>query len=290
MKDLDSITLLSALIAVLSAIAAASGLFWKKGGSPFEFGTLHGRAVRISGRGLYRHDTVFFAAGFKGQDAVILFLAVPFLVASTVLFRRGSLIGHLLLAGMLGYFLYVYASMALGAAYNRLFLVYIILFALSLFGFICILSSVDLKAAVLHSSEGIPIRALAIFMFAAGLVTLAVWGAPLVSALVKGSPPEKMDSYTTMVTYALDLAVITPSAFICGVLVLRGAPFGYVMAFPLLAIAVLLAPQIILSALFQRSAGVAFSTGEYIGPMAGFAVLGAGAAWLLALVIRALEV
>jgi hypothetical protein len=52
-----------------------------------------------------------------------------------------------------------------------------------------------------------------------------------------------MDSYTTMVTYALDLAIITPAALLCAVLVLRGNPMGYVIAVPLLALLVLLAPQ-----------------------------------------------
>jgi len=41
-----------------------------------------------------------------------------------ILYQRGSMGGQLLLTGTLGYFLYLYASMALGAAYNRLFVVY----------------------------------------------------------------------------------------------------------------------------------------------------------------------
>jgi hypothetical protein len=45
-----------------------------------------------------------------------------------VLYRRGSLRGRLLLIGILTYFLYVYASIAFGAAYNALFLVYVGLF------------------------------------------------------------------------------------------------------------------------------------------------------------------
>jgi hypothetical protein len=54
-----------------------------------------------------------------------------------------------------------------------------------------------------------------------------------------------MDSYTTMVTYALDLAIITPATIICAFLIMRSDPLGYVIASPLLTLVVLLVPQII---------------------------------------------
>lgn len=217
---------------------------------------------------------------------MVLFLGVPLLLASIFLYRRGSTSGQLLLTGTLGYFLYVYASMALGAAYNRLFVVYVVLFSASLFAFVRLFASVDLEALAAQIPGGLPRLGLAIFMIVAGLVTLVVWGGPLVGALIEGGPPERMDSYTTMVTYALDLAIITPSTILCAILVLRGDPLGYLMAVPLLTLVVLLAPQIILSTVFQRSAGVPFSTGEMVGPVAGFVILGIAAAWLLASVLR----
>lgn len=127
------------------------------------------------------------------------------------------------------------------------------------------------------------------FMIAAGLVTLFVWGEPLVSTLLKGGSPERMDGYTTMVTYALDLALITPATFLCAFMVLRGNPIGYVIASPLLNLIVLLTPQIILSTFFQFRAGVPFTTGEMVGPVSGFVVLGFLAAWLLAAIWRSLS-
>ena len=289
MKASGVINILSSFVAVMAVIAAAIGLFWRDGGGSFSFSTLRGQAAQIYGQGAYRYDTVFFGAGFKGQDAVVLFLAVPLLIIAVVLTQRGSVSGHLLLTGMLGYFLYIYASMALGAAYNRLFLMYIIIFSASLFAFVQAFSSIDLGLIASRIPSELPVRGLAIFMFAAGSVTLFVWGAPLVTALIRGGPPERMDSYTTMVTYALDLAVITPATFLCATMVLRGNPIGYAIAVPLLTLIILLAPQIILSTVFQRSAGVPFSTGEMVGPVAGFVILGLVASWLLAAVLRGIR-
>ena len=288
MKTTSMVTTLASVVTLLTIAAAATGLFWKNNGSSYAFTTLRGQMTQIYGQGLYQYDTLFFGAGFKGQDAVALFLGVPLLIFSIILYQRGSLSGHLLLIGALGYILYLYASMALGASYNKLFLLYIVIFSVSFFAFILAFSSVNLEKIASKIAAGLPGRSLAIFMFAAGSVTLVVWGAPLASALLQDSPPDRMDSYTTMVTYALDLAFITPATFICAVLVLNENPLGYVIAAPLLTLVVLLAPQIILSTIFQRAAGVPFTAGEIAGPVSGFVILGLIATWLLIAILKGL--
>jgi hypothetical protein len=289
MKISITVIVLSILIAILAVIAAATGLFYRGEGESFSFNTLRGQRAEILGHGLYRYDSVFFGAGFKGQDAVVLFLGAPVLILAVLLYWRGSLSGHLLLLGVLGYFLYVYASMALGAAYNRFFLLYVAIFSASLFAFIQTFSSVDWSSIASQIPTGMPRRGLAIFMFTAGFVTLIVWGAPLVTSLIRGTAPDKMDSYTTMVTYALDLAIITPATILSAVLIFRNDPLGYVIATPLLTLIVLLAPQIVLSTVFQKANGVPLTTGEMIGPVAGFVVLGFIAAWLLVDLLRGVK-
>ena len=125
---------LSWVIALLAVVAAGVGLFWQGGDGPFFFSTHRGQTVEISGRGLYRHDPTFAGAGARGTDAVTLVLGVPLLLATTQLYRHGSLRSGLLLMVALSWVLYVYASTALGTvAYNDLFLVYVVLFSASLF-------------------------------------------------------------------------------------------------------------------------------------------------------------
>ncbi len=277
---------LSVLVVLLAVAAAGLGLFLRSPGETFTFTTLRDQAVQIYNQGLYRYDTLFIGAGYKGQDMIVLFLGVPLLILSILLYGRGSLLGGLLLVGTLGYFLYVYASMVLGAAYNRIFLLYIALFSASLFAFILAFASFEKGIFPAGLAGSLPQRGLGIFLLVSGLVTLFVWGAPLITSLINGGPPDRLDSYTTMVTYALDLAIITPSTFISGFLILRGEPLGYLIALPLLVIIILLAPQIILSTIFQRWAGVPFTTAEMIGPVAGFVVLGLIAIWLLTSLLR----
>jgi len=131
-----SVIRLSIVIAVLASLASATGLLWQGHGSSYPFETVRGEQVMVRGRGLYRYDSVSFAAQGVAQDAVTLIVAVPLLVAATIMAVRGRLAGHLLLSGVLGYFLYTYASYLFGVAYNQLFLLYAALVALSLFAFI----------------------------------------------------------------------------------------------------------------------------------------------------------
>ena len=69
-------------------------------------------------------------------------------------------------------------------------------------------------------------------MFACGLVTLVVWLIPILGSLIEGRAPDLLESYSTMVTDVLDLAIITPATFISGALILHRDSLGYRMLFP----------------------------------------------------------
>lgn len=159
---------------------------------------------------------------------------------------------------------------------------YVALFSASLFAFANLLVSIDLDPVAAH----LPRRGPAVFLVASGVVTIAVWMAPLVGALVEGRPPARLDASTTMVTDALDLAVLTPSMFLLAALVLRRDPLGYRIAFALLGIIVLLAPGIAASTVVQRQAGVVFTQAELLGPVGGFTVLGLAATLVAASILR----
>ncbi|MHB0936840.1 MAG: hypothetical protein ACYC6A_10655 [Armatimonadota bacterium] len=288
MSKSPAVAWLSIFIAVLSAIAAGAGLLWPREGSPITVQTPRGDMVTLSGQGLYHFDSLFFAATYTAQDTVMLALGIPLLLIFLLLYLRGSLKGGLLLMGMLGFFLYVYASMSLGASYNPLFLVYVALFSASFFALIAILSSLDLRALPEAVLERLPRRGPAIYLFAAGALTLLVWLSPLVGAMLAHETPSLLGHYTTKVTDALDLAIITPSTFIAGVLILRRNWLGYRIAFPLLGIITMLLPVMTLSTIYQLQSGITFTPGEIIGPISGFSVLGLLAIWVMAAILRGL--
>lgn len=273
MKTSPTLIWLSSLILVLALVAAAAGLFWQDVGTPFTFTTLHGQQVQIYGQGLYRYDTPITAIGFKMADTVTLVLAVPLLLLALLLYRRGSLRGGILLAGVLAYFLYNYSSLALGAAYNNLFLLYVAVMALSFFAFIMALVAFDPTALVTHFSSTLPKRGIGIYLIVSGAILLLIWLVlSIIPALLQGQTPPEVASYTTVITFVLDMAIIAPALIVAGALLLRGAPFGYLLSAVLLVFTVVLGTNLTAGGVAQILSGV-ITMGQFIGMSASFTVL-----------------
>ncbi|HEV2072191.1 MAG TPA: hypothetical protein VGR29_01000 [Thermomicrobiales bacterium] len=286
----SAVVWLSGLIIILSLVAASAGLFWQDGEGPTTVTTVHGETVELQGEGVYRYDSILKAGANKGADVVTLVVSIPLLLVATYFFRHGSLRGAWLLTGTLVWFLYLYASLALGTAYNNLFLLYVALFSAALGAFVLAFGSIDLQALPAQVSSRLPRRGLAFFMIGSGVVTLGVWIEAPISALIKRQPPSVIEHSTTLFTHALDLAIIVPAAILAGVLILRRAPLGYLMAFSLLILEVLLAPMIALQTAFQLQAGVTFTTAEIVGPIGGFVVIALIAIWFLVALLRTIGV
>lgn len=257
----------------LALIAAGVGLFWHAGGGRFAFTSVRGQTVELYGSGLYRYDTLFTAGTFRGTDAVTIVIAVPLLVFAVLRYRRGSLRGALLLTGVLAYFLYNAISMAFGAAYNSLFLVYAALFSASLFAFIMAFTSIDREALSVRVSARLPHGGIAAFLIAAGLVLALVWLSEIVVPLVQGQPPALLASYTTMVTHAFDTAVITPSVVLAGVLLRRRVGLGYLLAATVLVLNTLVGCMVVAQTTAQVLMGVTLSTGQFVGIVGAFVLM-----------------
>ncbi|HRJ40302.1 MAG TPA: hypothetical protein PL105_00405 [Caldilineaceae bacterium] len=215
-------------IALLALIAALAGL-WPGEGSPYSLTNFRGEAVTINARGLYYWDTVSAAAQMQANDLVTLLLGVPLLLIALRLTGRGSLRGRLVLAGTLGFVLYTYITMCFGAAYNRLFLVYVALFGLSLYAFVLNLLAVDLARLPAHFSPNLPRRGIVGLLFGVGGFLLLAWLGRIAATWSSAQPPA-LENVTSLFIQAMDLAVIVPLCFVAGWLLLRGAAWGYLLA------------------------------------------------------------
>jgi hypothetical protein len=282
-----SVVLLTAVVAVLSGLSAVVGLLATGAGVPGTVTSVDGEVVELYGRGLYDADSVFKGAGNRGSDLVTLALGVPLLLAALAAYRRGSLRGAFLLAGALSWPLYLYATMAVGAAYNELFLVYVVIFSASLFALVLTLVSIDRADLAARLEPHGPRRRLAALMLGGGIVTAIVWLVPLIGSVLRGEPPELLDHQTTLVTDALDLGVITPATLMAAYLLHRHRVEGYLLAFPLLVLMTFLLPMIVAQTMFQLRADVSFTAGEIVGPIGGFVVLASLAVGLVVAVLRA---
>jgi hypothetical protein len=256
MKSDKAFINMAILIVPLAILAAGCGVFWQGRGEPYPFDTLRGETVMMRGHGLYQYDTVNSASQEIGQDIVTLIIGIPLLITGIILARKGTLRGHLLLTGALGYFLYTYAAMSFLSAFNPLFLVYVALFSLSLFAFILAMTSLDAEQVKLHVSDRFPRRAIAsYFIIVAGFLTLA-WTGLVGPPILTGLPPAGLESAITMVIQALDLGVIVPTSLITAVLLLRKQAWGYALSSVVLLKILTMGTALISMIISQMIAGV----------------------------------
>jgi hypothetical protein len=234
MKPSRILIIITAIIAVLASIAAGAGVFWQGSGAHYAFQSLRAGEIMIQGTGIYKYDSMSAASQATAADAVTLCVGIPLLLLGLVLYAKGSLKGHLLLTGTLGYFLYTYAMIAFMSAYNPLFLVYVALFSLSLFGTAMAISSIPVRELSAHFSSSFPRKSVAGFLLFLGIVIFVMWMGRIVPTLPDASTPAGLDIYSTLVVQVMDLGIIFPLGILSGVLLLQRKPWGYALASVLL--------------------------------------------------------
>ena len=217
-------------IGILALFAILMGLFYETPGEPYAMTSFRGEEVMINGHGLYYYDTVSSAAQMQGNDFIALILGMPLLIVSTIMAFRGSLRGRLLLTGTMGFFLYTYLSMSMLTAYNMLFLVYVVLFTMSLYAFILCMLSFDLQDLPRHFSDKLPRGWISGVLFAIGGFLFLAWFGRVIPELLNPETPAALENTTTRVIQALDLALIVPLVVLSGILLLRRSAWGYLLA------------------------------------------------------------
>jgi hypothetical protein len=280
MPNKTALNWLVPLIALIAVITAGVGLFSQGGPGPRTFTNTYRQTVELYGKGIYQHDSRLAGAGFRGTDAATLVVALPLLLATYALYRRGSRNAAIVLIGVLFYFMYNGASMTFAAMFNPLFLLYTALFSVSLFAVIVALGSFDRQALAKRVLPGFPHRGMAIFLFITGIATFLLWLSELLGPILTGGAPENLGPYTTMFTHSFDSATITPVAVLIGVFLLRRNPMGYLLAAPLMIFCTLIGVVVIGQTISQALDGLIFPPGVYIGMVGSWILMGAFAVGL----------
>ena len=256
MKPNNIVIRLALIIIPLALLAAGAGVFWQGTGEPYPFETLRGETVMIRGHGLYRYDTINSSSQEIGADIVTLVIGIPLLITGILLSRKGTLRGQLLLTGALGYFLYTYASMCFLTAFNPLFLVYVALFSLSLFGFILSMKNLDVDEVTRHVQDGFPRRAIAAYFIIIAVFLTLAWLGLVASPSLTWTPPNGLESAITMVIQAMDLGIIVPTAFFTASLLIKKQAWGYALSSVILLKILTMGAALISMIIVQFLAGV----------------------------------
>jgi hypothetical protein len=193
-------------------------------------------------RGLYTPDPATLPA-FLSQDGITLIVMVPLLGWSVWSAQRGSLPGLLVWTAALFYVAYSYAYYALNPEFNALYPAYIAIVAMSLYGCLYLLLSIDAEAVAARFSPTTPTRLAGGFLMALALGLGLAWLAGIVTHLRAGAMPSRVDQ----VVWPMDLIVAFPAMFWGGLWLWRRQPLGYLLATVLLIKGGLLGMSLVVS-------------------------------------------
>jgi hypothetical protein len=185
-------------------------------------------AVGVLVPSLYR-DVGWVTAAWYGNDLVTLFVAVPLLAWALAAARRGSPRAELLWYSMLGYAVYNYAYYLFGAVINWFFPVYAALFVLPVFVLILGLGSIDARTVAGRFAPTTPVRWIAGYMLFTGIGLAIAWTAQWAMLLAAGVEPT-IGAEAFQLVAAMDMTFMVPWFVVGAVLLLRRAPWGYIVA------------------------------------------------------------
>ncbi len=217
-------------------------------------------AVVATGVGLFvpkfYGDAEVLLPQLYGQDLLTLVVAVPALAVALYHAYQGSLRGYVVWLGVTGYLLYTYASYAFLTAFNQLYLVYVALFALTLFTLIAGIARID-PTDLSKALDGHPVRGYVAFQaLVAGLLAL-LWLADVGPASLAGTRPPSIAETTlpVPVIQSLDLGVVIPSFALSAALLWKQRAWGYVFTGVLLVKGTTLGLAVLAMIAFMLRAG-----------------------------------
>ncbi|WP_372947545.1 hypothetical protein [Mariniphaga sp.] len=241
MKRKQTITILIGSIIILSVIATLVGIFTTGGPGNFDYETIRGKIVTIYGKGIYKHMSADVAIQGIAQDVVTLAIGIPLLIIVLFSYRRGSVKGHFLLTGTVGYFFVTYLFYTAMGMYNELFLGYVVLLGLTFFALFNLFISFDLKTISRYFSYRAPAKFTGGFLIFNSVAIALLWLGRVVPPLLDGSVyPVDLQHYTTMIVQGFDLGLLLPISFVAGWLLLKKRPMGFLTGVPYIVFLALL--------------------------------------------------
>lgn len=241
-KEPTAALIISWIIAGLLVLASASGLFLKS---------------------LYR-DNMLVTAGWHGNDIVTLYIAVPLLVAALIISKRGVVQAQFIWLGLLDYTLYNYAFYLFGAAFNRFFLIYVLLFTLSIFALLFSLPKIEIQILSQRFHQRTPVKWISGYMIFVALGLSAIEVGQSLNFVFTGTIPPVIENveHPTNVVFALDLSLVVPFFILGAIWLWKRHPWGFIIAVILNVKGTVYMLALTVVSIFQVQAGITKAAGQ----------------------------
>lgn len=266
-KRKDCFAIVTMVLMVITSVAGIMSVNFSKS---YDFINQYGHTVQMYGYGVYAFDTYFQAPISIGTDICILCVVVPAMfIAYRNYINRGDMVSKLKLVTIYAGAFYYAASLAFGLTYNRLFLVYVALFASSLLGMFAHISHIKLNKGVTET------KGLKLFLILAGSALIIAWLPDVIPSVINGGTLSLIGVYTTNITYVLDMGIISPLCFVTLYLLEKRNPMGTLLLAILLKLCMIVGIMMFPQTVCQVASGWDIPIPALVTKSLSFVVLGA---------------
>lgn len=171
-----------------------------------------------------RTITEFLLAGSRAQDIIFIPLALFLVILCIIFLKRPGYKTLITIIGLCGNFFYGYGLYSMQGQYTDIYLVYLIIFSLSIYSMVIGLLSFPADFAVKTSlPKGIR-SSISIFLYSIIFMLGIIWLIRISTDIARHVP---QDTYGVFV---LDLAIVFPAVAIIATLLIRKKPYGNIFA------------------------------------------------------------
>ncbi len=260
---------LAVVTLLLMCVTSIFGILSIDFSNSYSFINQYGQEVAIYGYGIYAFDSYFKAPISIGTDFCILFVLVPMFLHTYIQYRKSNdSLTKLKMISVYSVALYYAASIAFGVTYNRLFLVYVVLFSCSLFGMFMHIKKIEWNKTIKVT------RGLRAFLILSGLALIVAWLPDIIPTLLEGGTLPLIEVYTTEITYVLDMGIISPLCFVCLYLLVKKQSLGTMLLAILLKMCIVVGIMMVPQTILQVVSGVEIAMPVLVTKSLSFVALG----------------
>ena len=167
-----------------------------------------------------------------GNDLVTLCVVIPIMIVALLFSLRDSLKAQLIWMGTLWYMVYNYIFYMYGAVFNKFFLLYVLIFTISVYALIIALMKTDKQALAKKISSDIPVKWISSFMIFFAVFIGGLWMAMSLSFVFTNEIPIAITQagHSTGIVFATDLSLLVSSLLVGATLLRKKELWGYLIS------------------------------------------------------------
>lgn len=201
--------IMTLILSVLTLLASLAGIF---------FESIYKDVLSVG------TITEFLFVGSVAQDIISVPLALLLALLSVLFLKRPGYKTFITIIGLTGYFFYGYGLYVTQGQYTSIYLIYLTIFSLSIYSIVFGLLSFTTELIIKTSIPKALRISISIFLYSIVLMLGLVWLLRIMPDISRHIPQ------ATYGVFILDLGVVFPAITITATNIIRGKPFGNVLA------------------------------------------------------------